>query len=191
MRATRRPRDVGGDIRAWMRPQSNSHSTTSSRQVPSSPMRYLGVYGELAAKHMARWQPSTYAAIPAEEREQFFVTLDEEVSQAVTNLELSLKPPSELEETDFEKYLGQLQMAHLMAEEEILKAMVYLPPEPGLESEEDEPETDESGAFIDRGWNNPRLEMSDEEWAEKRAESDWKPLPTQRAGPGRSRSDPQ
>jgi hypothetical protein len=154
-------------------------------------MRYLGVYGELAARHMARWQPSTYAAIPAEEREAYFLRLDDEVEQAVRNLELSLKPPTSLQETDHQKYVGQMNMARVMAEEEVLKAMVYLPPEPGLESEEDEPETDESGAFIDRGWNNPRLEMSDEEWAEKRAERDWEPLPTQRAEPGRSRSDPQ
>jgi len=149
------------------------------------------VYGELAARHMARWQPSTYAAIPAEEREAYFLRLDDEVEQAVRNLELSLKPPTSLQETDHQKYVGQMNMARVMAEEEVLKAMVYLPPEPGLESEEDEPDTDESGAFIDRGWNNPRLEMSDAEWAEKRAESDWKPLPTQRAEPGRSRSDPQ
>jgi hypothetical protein len=190
MRATRRPRDVGGDIRAWMRPQSNSHSTTSSRQVPSSPMRYLGVYGELAARHMARWQPSTYAAIPVAEREAYFLELDDEVAQAIRDRETSLTPPQSLAETDHQKYVGQINMAHLMAEEEVLKAMVYLPPEPGLESEEDEPETDESGAFIDRDWNNPRLEMTDEEWAEKRAEGDWKPLPTQRAEPNRS-SDPQ
>lgn len=149
------------------------------------------MYGELAARHMARWQPSSYAAIPAEDREAYFLRLDDEVEQAVRNLELSLKPPTRLQETDHQKYVGQMNMARVMAEEEVLKAMVYLPPEPGLESEEDEPETDESGAFIDRGWNNPRLEMSDEEWAEKRAEGDWRPLPTQRAEPGRSRSDPQ
>jgi hypothetical protein len=58
-----------------------------------------------------------------------------------------------------------MNMAHLMAEEAVLAEMVYLPPEPGLESEEDEPMTDETGAFIDPGWRSlATVMMSDEDW---------------------------
>ena len=140
-------------------------------------MRYLGPYGTLAIRHMARWQPSTLAAIPETEREAFFVRLDEEVTDAIEDLEASLRPPTSLQETDFETYVGRMAMARRDAEEEILRAMVFLPPEPGLESEADEPETDETGAYIDRGWNPPSLMLSDEEWQEKRAEGDWVPIP--------------
>lgn len=135
------------------------------------------MYGTLAARHWARWLPSTYAAIPAAERESFFLRLDDEVAQAIRNRELSSMPPQSLAETDHLEYVGRVNMAHLMAEEAVLAELVLLPPEPGLESEADEPEVDETGAYIDRGWNPPRLLMTDEEWAEKRAESDWIPLP--------------
>ena len=140
-------------------------------------MSDLGLYGEMAARHMARWQPSTYAAIPAEEREAYFLRLDDEVEQAIRNLELSLKPPASLQETNFAEYVGQMNMAHLLAEEEVLAEMVYLPPEPGLESEAGEPEIGPNGGWVDPGWRSPRLtEISDEEWAEQLASGDWQPL---------------
>ena len=148
-------------------------------------MSDLGLYGEMAARHMARWQPSTYAAIPADQRTDYFTRLDEEITNAIGDRELSLKPPASLQETNFAEYVGQMNMAHLMAEEEVLAEMVYLPPEPGLESEAGEPERDETGAFIDRGWKPPSLiGISDEEWAEQLASGDWQPLrgPTSATG---------
>lgn len=147
------------------------------------------MYGEMAARHWARWLPSTYAAIPAEEREAFFLALDDEVEQAIRNRERSLTPPRSLQETDHLEYVGQLQMAHHVTEQAVLAEMVYLPPEPGLESESDEPEVDETGAYIDRGWNNPRLLLSDEEWAEKQAEGSWTPLPPRLDRPEPRRPD--
>jgi hypothetical protein len=166
MRATRRPRDGGGDLRKWMRAnRSSSPSTTCSRRVPSVPMTDLGTYGTLAARHMARWQPSTYAAISAGDRVAYFRELNDRVGDRIRDLEISLKPPSSLQENNLAEYLGQLRMAHLMAEEQVLADMVYLPPEPGLESEADEPETDERGAFIDRGWRPDRMaDLTDEDW---------------------------
>jgi len=149
-------------------------------------MSDLGQYGTLAARHMARWQPSTYAAIPEAERVAHFQRLDDEVMEAVERLERSLKPPRSLQETDFLKYQGQLNMARRMAEEQVLADMVFLPPEPGLESEAGEPELDETGAFIDRGWKSPALtEVSDEEWAEHQAAGTWRPLRTN-GGPAAS-----
>ena len=140
-------------------------------------MTYLGQYGTRALRHMARWQPSTYAAIPEAEREAYFLRLDQEVADAISALERSLRPPKSLQETNFMEYVGQMNMARLMAEEQVLADLVYLPPEPGLESEEGEPELDETGAFIDRGWKSPALtEVSDEEWAEDQAAGEWRPL---------------
>jgi hypothetical protein len=104
----------------------------------------------------------------------------------VERLERSLKPPRSLQETDFLKYQGQLNMARRIAEEQVLADMVFLPPEPGLESEAGEPELDETGAFIDRGWKSPALtEVSDEEWAEHQAAGTWRPLRTN-GGPAAS-----
>jgi hypothetical protein len=128
-------------------------------------MTDLGPYGTMAARHMARWQPSAYAAIPAADRDRYFRELDEQIADAIQNRERSLKPPCSLQESDFLAYVGQMNMAHLMAEEAVLAEMVYLPPEPGLESEADEPMTDETGAFIDPGWRSPAtVMMSDEDW---------------------------
>lgn len=176
MRGTRRPPDVGGELRPWLNGQSSCPLTTSSPRLPWDLMD-LGTYGTLALRHMVRWQPSTYAAIPEAELEAYFLRLDDEVVDAIRQLERSLMPPRSLQETNFMEYVGQMNMAHLMAEEQVLADLVYLPPEPGLESEAGEPETDETGAFIDRGWKSPRLtDISDEEWAEGQAAGEWRPL---------------
>ena len=153
-------------------------------------MSYLGPYGTLAARHMARWLPSTYAAIPAEEREAYFTRLDRQVADAMSERERSLRPPRSLQETNFMEYVGQMNMAHLMAEEQVLAELVYLAPEPNLESEAGEPEMDPTGAFVDRGWKSPRLaEISDEEWAEDQASGEWRPLSAARAwGQGAARA---
>jgi hypothetical protein len=189
VRGTRRPSDGGGDVRAWLSGQSSCPLTSYLRKVPWDPMSDLGRYGTLAERHMARWLPSTYAAIPADQRAEYFKQLDEEVTNAIRAREHFSRPPASLQETNFAEYVGQMNMAHLMAEEAVLAEMVYLPPEPGLESEAGEPERDETGAFIDRGWKPPSLiEISDEEWAEQLASGDWQPL--RRPRPARPATEP-
>ena len=137
----------------------------------------FGRWGTLAARHMARWQPSTWAAIPEAERARYFRDLDEEVSQQIADRERSLKPPQSLQETDPMEYVGQLRMARLMAEEEVLKELVYLGPEPGLESESDEPEIAENGGWVDRSWRDPNNFLeSDEEWEERQKVGTWRPI---------------
>lgn len=168
-----------GTVAQWRRIRSNCPSMTCSPRVPSAPMSDLGRYGEIAARHMARWQPSTFAAIPAEEREAYFRRVDDEVGQTIRDREHCLTPPPSLQQTDHLAYVGQLQMTHHLVEAEVLAELVYLPPEPGLESEADEPETDQDGAYIDRGWNPPRLGLTDQEWAEQQRAEDWQPLPPQ------------
>lgn len=140
---------------------SSSASTTSSG-VASKPMMQdprttdYGRYGNLAADHMARWLPTAFAAIPAEDRAGYFRDLDDRVADTIRDRERSLTPPKSLQETDFPAYAGQLQMAHLSAEEAVLTELVYLDPEPGVDPEE--PETDRDGAFIDRGWTPARAD---------------------------------
>lgn len=111
-----------------------------------------GRYGNLAADHMARWLPTAFAAV--EDQEGYFRELDDRVANTIRDREVSLTPPKRLQETDFPAYAGQVQMAHLMAEEQVLAELVYLDPEPGMDP--DDPETDRDGAFIDPGWMPPR-----------------------------------
>jgi len=144
-------------------------------------MRYLGPYGEMAAKHMRRWQPTAYASIPVQERESYFLELNEAVAEAIRGREHSLMPPARLAQDDHQEYVAQLHMSHLMAEEAVLAEMVLLAPEPGPLGEEDEPAKDSTGAYLDPGWRSPRLELSDDEWQDRQAEMAWKPahLPRQ------------
>ncbi len=139
-------------------------------------MRYLGPYGEMAAKHMERWQPTAYASIPPQERESYFLDLNEAVTEAIRSRERSSIPPPIRTLDDHQEYVAQTTMSHLMAEEAVLAEMVLLPPESGLASEAGEPEIDATGAYLDRGWRSPRVELSDEEWQDRQAEEAWTPV---------------
>ena len=140
----------------------NSSASTTSSALASRTMTEsrrttdYGRYGSLAADHMARWLPTAFAAV--EDREGYFRALDDRVANTIRDREVSLTPPKRLQETDFPAYAGQVQMAHLMAEEQVLAELVYLDPEPGTDP--DEAETDRDGAFIDPGWTPPRLAES-------------------------------
>ena len=113
-----------------------------------------GRYGNLAADHMARWLPSAFGAI--EDPEGYFRALDDRVASTIRDRERSSTPPRSLQATDFRAYAGRMQMAHLIAEEQVLYDLVYLDPEPGVDP--GEPETDRNGAFIDPGWSPPRAD---------------------------------
>jgi hypothetical protein len=139
-------------------------------------MRYLGPYGEMAARHMATCLPAAYASIPEEEREGYFLELDEAVTEAIRVREHSLMPPASLARTDHGEYLAQMNMSHLMAEEAVLAEMVLLSPEESSPSAAGEPETDRSGAYLDRGWRSPRVELDSLEWAAHQTSGDWQPL---------------
>lgn len=162
--------------RNWEELRSNSHSTICGPRVASRTVRYLGPYGEMAARHMATWRPRTYASIPEGEREQHFLDLDEAVAQAIRTREHSLMPPASLAETDHCEWVAQMNMSHLMAEEEVLAEMVLLEPEPDLAAETGEPGMDGSGAYLDPGWRSPRVELSDEEWEAHQSSGNWKQL---------------
>ncbi len=148
---------------------------TYSSPVASMSMRYLGPYGEMAAKHMQRWQPTAFASIPVPDRDSYFLDLNEAVAEAIRQREHSLIPPTSLALSDHQEYAAQMNMSHLMAEEAVLTEMVLLAPEPGLAGEGEEPETDSTGAYLDQGWRSPRLELSDAEWQARQAEIGWSP----------------
>jgi hypothetical protein len=129
----------------------------------------------MATKHMQRWQPTAYASIPTQERESYFLELNEAVAEAIRRREASLMPSASLAHDNHQEFVAQMNMSHLMAEDAVLAEMVLLPPEPGLASWGDEPETDSTGAYLDQGWRSPRLELSQEEWQDRQAEMAWRP----------------
>lgn len=153
-------------------------------------MRYLGPYGEMAAKHMRRWQPTAFASIPAPERESYFLELNEAVAEAIRQREHSLMPPASLAQSNHQEHAAQMNMSHLIAEEVVLAEMVLLAPEPGLAGEEDEPETDSTGAYLDQGWRSPRLELNDQEWQARQAEMGWSPAAGSRQPPDQTGDRP-
>jgi hypothetical protein len=131
---------------------------------------------------MQRWQPTAYASIPRRERETYFLQLNEAVTEAIRCREHSLMPPASVARHDHLEYVAQMNMSHLMAEAAVLEEMVLLPPEPGLASEQDEPQTDSTGAYLDEGWRSPGLELSEAEWQDRQTETEWKPaIRTERA----------
>lgn len=138
---------------------SSSASTTSSG-VASETMTAKGTttdygrYGNLASSHMARWLPTAFAAI--EDQAGYFRDLDDRVANTIRDRERSLTPPKSMQETDYPAYAGQMQIAHLMAEEQVLAELVYLDPEPGADP--DESESDRDGAFINPGWTPARVD---------------------------------
>jgi hypothetical protein len=142
----------------------------------------------MAAKHMATWLPAAYASIPEEQREEYFLDLDEAVTEAIRLREHSLMPPASLARTDHREYLAQMNMSHLMAEEAVLAEMVLLPPEESSLAAAGEPETDRSGAYLDRGWQSPRVELTSLEWDAQQTSSDWKPLAPNRSASARASS---
>jgi hypothetical protein len=147
----------------------------------------------MAAKHMATWLPAAYASIPEEQREGYFLELDEAVTEAIRTREHSLMPPVSLARTDHREYQAQMNMSHLMAEEAVLVEMVLLPPEESSLAAAGEPETDRSGAYLDRGWQSPRVELTSLEWEAQQTSSDWKPLAPNTAASapsGRGRKTP-
>lgn len=159
----------------WRDTVSSSPSTMRPEAIASRPMRHLGPYGEMAARHMRTWRPQQYASIPYAEREEYFRALDEAVAQAIRVREHSLMPSRSLAQTDHEGYAAQLSMSRLVAEEAVLAEMVYLPPEDDVLAQMAEPATDSSGAYLDRGWRSPRVELTDEEWEQKQSAEAWTP----------------
>jgi hypothetical protein len=98
----------------------------------------MNQYAAMAERHWRRWLPSRVAAMG--DPTSFFSNLGEEAAERIEDLTMDLAgddPPGE----SFADKVGRLNMARLRAEEIVLPEMVLLPPEPGMEEDEDpEPE---------------------------------------------------
>lgn len=105
----------------------------------------MNKYAALAESHWRTWLPSRYAAVG--DRISFFSELGQEVSDRIASLELDLLSP-EVGGEDFLTRVGRRNTARLQAEEIVLREMVLLPAEMGLDLED---EADELPAR----WNVP------------------------------------
>lgn len=95
----------------------------------------MNQYAALAERHWRRWLPSRVAAM--DDPASFFSNLGEEVAEQIEDLTAELAGDDPAGETYMDK-VGRLNMARLRAEEAVLRETVLLPPEPGVE-ENDEP----------------------------------------------------
>jgi len=92
-------------------------------------------YGQLAQEHWRRWLPTRYAEIP--DPVDFFSTLGQEAEDQVFDLRDQLAGPDLPGEGYLEK-VGRLNMAQLQAEEAVLADLVYLPPEPEVQDQDEQ-----------------------------------------------------
>jgi hypothetical protein len=95
----------------------------------------MNQYAAMAERHWRRWLPSRVAAM--DDPSSFFSDLGEEVAEQIEELTADLAGDDPPGETYMEK-VGRLNMARLRAEENVLPEMVLLPPEPGLEEDNDQ-----------------------------------------------------
>lgn len=94
----------------------------------------MNKYGRLAQTHWSRWLPTRYAQIP--DPESFFTDLGEQIQEQVSSTAdaiSSQQPP----QTQYLARVGQLNMARLVAEEQVMGEMAYLTPEPGIEGDQE------------------------------------------------------
>ncbi len=116
-------------------------------------------YGRMAMRHMQEFLPAQYATI--EDPQSYFANLGDEVDQQVSTMQRQIAGPGSDTEPFMER-VGRLNMARLMAEEKVLAEMVYLPPE--REAQPDEPQTDETGAYVGGppGWEPSPMPSQEE-----------------------------
>lgn len=106
----------------------------------------MNKYGQLALSHWQKWRPSAYSQIP--DPETFFSDLGEQIETQVQEIEAATlaNQPSQ---SDYLDRVGQLNMARLAAQEQVLAEMAYLPPEPGTDPSDPEDPQDPSEALVD------------------------------------------
>jgi hypothetical protein len=85
-------------------------------------------YGRQAQQHWASWRPYELSQIP--DQEMFFSGLGLEVEVKIDHLAATLAGDDPSGESYLAK-VGRLRMARFTAEEQVLREMVLLPPEPG------------------------------------------------------------
>lgn len=103
----------------------------------------MNQYGRLALNHWKKWRPSAFSTIP--DPEGFFSTLGQQVTAQVADLQDQIAGPDQAGEDYLEK-VGRLRMAKLQAQELVLAELVYLPPDPGIE-DDDQTETSDAAKW--------------------------------------------
>lgn len=87
-------------------------------------------YGARAREHWKRWLPTRYSQL--DDPESFFTDLGEEVEARIDELSQALAgsdPPGE----GYLDKVGRLNMARFNAESDLMREMVLIEPEPGVE----------------------------------------------------------
>lgn len=128
----------------------------------------MNQYGALARRHWSRWLPSRVEAM--DDPNSFFSSLGDEVATEIEALTPALAgddPPEE----DYLTKLGRLRMARLQAEERVLAERVLLAPEPGTDSEQDEPTEPETATPAEGRWV-PLVEDPTDPWWHRAAEEE-------------------
>ena len=92
-------------------------------------------YGDAAMRHWRRWLPRRFETIA--NPQEFFSNLGERVAEEVELLADHLAGPDRPGEGYLGK-VGRLETAKARAEERILAELVFLPPEAGVDPDEDE-----------------------------------------------------
>jgi hypothetical protein len=94
----------------------------------------MNQYAAMAERHWRRWLPSRVAAM--DDPSSFFSNLGEEVADQIEELTADLAgddPPGGM----YMDKVGRLNMARVRAEEIVLRETVLLPPEPGVEADDE------------------------------------------------------
>lgn len=86
----------------------------------------MNKYGRLAQTHWSRWLPTRYAQIP--DPESFFTDLGEQIQEQVIEVADAMSS-QQAPEQQYLARVGQLNMARLAAEEQVMAEMAYLSPE--------------------------------------------------------------
>ena len=135
-------------------------------------------YGEWAMAHWKRWRPVTYSEI--KNPEAFFTRMGEKVETAIAVRELELR--AQVEQTaDFLRQARLYSTCRLEAEQQVLREMVYLPPDPGVDPEEregqDSPDLQalygpSNRVALELGLDHDQLTPQEEAEAERRLRGD-------------------
>ncbi|MFV0535682.1 MAG: hypothetical protein ACK5MR_18840 [Cumulibacter sp.] len=98
----------------------------------------MNKYGHMAMKHWRQWRPNAFGTI--QNPEDFFSTLGQEAEDQIDQIQaqiLAANPPS----SDQLTRAAQWQSARFSAESQVVREMLLVDPEPGMdESQNDDPD---------------------------------------------------
>ncbi len=95
-------------------------------------MTTMNRYGLRARNHWARWLPTRYAQI--EDPDSFFASLGQEAADRIQDLMMDLAGDDPAGEGYLEKQ-ARMTTAQMEAEGQVLREMILLEPEPGMEGD--------------------------------------------------------